>query len=304
MIEPVCTDSSLAADEQLIGSAPQTSAWVCLEQPGPWGPKAFTASHLDPSLGAAIESAASAAGVRPSLIRRTKGSTARSTGRTLLVAYTDPADSWLIAGQLDSPDQVLDLDWAAVAAGDRAAVIASLPLVSTDEPVLLVCTNGTRDTCCARLGRPVAIAAEAAFPGRVWEVTHTSGHRFAPTSVLLPSGYLHGRILDAASVLRAADAGELSLGGLRGRSTWPAEGQVAEELVRRTHAVVGLDDLSVVSDGGEWVVSHRDGRSWRVGVSASVDPETLERAESCGKALKPVVRLRPHMVDEALRGTP
>ena len=168
--------------------------------------------------------------------------------------------------------------------------------------MLLVCTNGTRDTCCARLGRPVAGAAESAFPGRVWEVTHTSGHRFAPTSVLLPSGYLHGRILDAAVILRAADAGELSLAGLRGRSTWPAEGQAAEEAVRRGNAITGLDVLSVASDGDAWVVSHVDGRSWRVRVDASVEPDTPLRAESCGKALKPVQRLRSHIEDVAAEG--
>jgi NAD(P)-dependent dehydrogenase (short-subunit alcohol dehydrogenase family) len=47
------------------------------------------------------------------------------------------------------------------------------------------------------------VAAEARFPGQVWEATHTSGHRFAPTTVLLPSGALHGRVLDAAPLLAA-----------------------------------------------------------------------------------------------------
>mgnify|MGYP006171250341 CR=1 FL=1 len=39
------------AGEQLVGSAPFARAWVALEQDGPWGAKAFTASHLDPGLG-------------------------------------------------------------------------------------------------------------------------------------------------------------------------------------------------------------------------------------------------------------
>ena len=59
----------------------------------------------------------------------------------------------------------------------------SLPtLEPTHQAHLLVCTNGTRDVCCATKGRPVAQGACKALPDRVWEVTHTSGHRFAPTA--------------------------------------------------------------------------------------------------------------------------
>jgi hypothetical protein len=287
-LTPVCTDSSAAADEPLIGSAPDAVAWVCLEQPGPWGRKAFTDSHLDPELGAAIEHAAGAAGVRPALIRRPGRHADAAGAHTVLVAFTHPTGSWMLTGTVADPTALTGLDWDAVARGDRDAVRASLPALGpSSEPQLLVCTNGTRDTCCALLGRPVALAAADAAPRRVWEVTHTSGHRFAPTTVLLPSGYLHGRLLDATPVLHAADAGELALDGLRGRSTWPAPAQAAEELVRRSHGITGIDVLTVSPAGGDWLVTHVDGRAWTVAVTTKVEGE---RAESCGKVLKPVVR--------------
>jgi hypothetical protein len=168
-------------------------------------------------------------------------------------------------------------------------VSASLPGLAVSQPHLLVCTNGARDTCCARLGRPVAAAAARRFPGRVWEVTHTSGHRFAPTTVLLPSGTLHGRLLDAAPLLEAESTGQLVLDGYRGRSYWPTEGQVAEDHVRRDFGITGLDDLTVVAAGPDWQVSHRDGRRWTVRVTAYVDGE---RPESCGKPALPVTRHR------------
>lgn len=292
-----CSDGSAAAGEPTAGTAPQAHAWVCLEQNGPWGKKAWTGSHLDPGLGGRIEALAETHGVRPSLIRRPGRSedVTATRARTVLIGYTHPERSWLLIGTVPSPDLLLDLDWAAVASGDLVAAQASLPmLVATEEVHLLVCTNGTRDTCCARLGRPVAAHALRTFPGRVWEVTHTSGHRFAATTVLLPSGVLHGRVLDATPLLAAADRGTLELVGYRGRSTWSPGAQVAEDHVRRTEDVVGIDDLTVEPTVDAWTVRHRDGRSWWVAVRAS--GSSTERPPSCGKPAEPFTTYTPQTV--------
>lgn len=289
-----CSVVSAAAGEQLIGSAPRATGWVALEQNGPWGAKAFTSSHLDPVLGASIEHAATMAGVRPSLIRR-PGAHAdehRSAPRQVLVAHSLPGQSWLLSGCVEDPASVLELDWRAVASGDVSAVQRSLSSLSVaSEPHLLVCTNGTRDVCCAITGRPVVAAAAAAHPGRVWEATHTSGHRFAPTAVLLPHGTLHGRLDgdSAGALLSAATSGQTRLEGFRGRSAWAPPGQVAELAVREATGELSLDALSVARAGDDWLVRHRDGRSWRVSVSSSEDAD-VERPESCGKAALPVRR--------------
>jgi hypothetical protein len=289
MSEPACSTVSAAVGEPLLGSAPEAAGWVCLEQDGPWGAKAWTSSHLDPSVGAAVEVIAARHGVRPSLIRRPgrHADEHATPSRQVLVAHTMPGGAWLLAGAVSNPEQLLALDWGAVAAGDQDAVRRSLPGLTAERPQLLVCTNGRRDACCARLGRPVAAAAAVRFPGRVWEVTHTSGHRFAPTTVLLPSGSLHGRVLDAAPLLAAESEGRLELAGYRGRSAWPADAQVAEGHVRLTFGLTGLDELQVTAHGTDWLVSHVDGRTWTVRVSAHQDGE---RPESCGKASTPVTR--------------
>lgn len=294
MTAPACSAASLAADEPLIGSAPQAVTWVALEQDGPWGARALTGSHLDPVLGAEIERRAAAAGVRPVLVRRPgRHADDHAAHRpTVLVAHTRPADPWLLTGRLDAPEQLLDLDWPAVAAGVRPDWPGLTP--ATGEH-LLVCTNGTRDACCAVLGRPVARAAASRHAERVWEVTHTSGHRFAPTTVLLPSGHLHGRVLDGAALLDASDAGRLPLTTWRGRSTWPAAGQAAELVVRRAAEVTGPDDLTVepTADPAVWRVRHHDGRAWQVRTTTVV---AGERAESCGKPAKPVERIEGHLL--------
>jgi hypothetical protein len=290
MLQPICSESSLAAGEPLAGSAPEAAAWLCLQQSGPWGRKAWTQSHLDPELGGRIEQAAGDAGVRPSLIRRPgrHPDNRRGGARVVLAAYCRPGGAWLLRGQVDDPAELLRLDLAALAAGDVDAVRRTLPALEPDpEPQLLVCTNGQRDTCCARLGRPVVLSAAVSHPETVWEVTHTSGHRFAPTTVLLPSGYLHGRVLDGANLLESAAEGQVAVEGLRGRSVWPAPAQAAEIHVREQEGLTGIDDLEVAADGDGWLVRHRDGRSWRVTVATRPDGE---RAESCGKDLKPVTR--------------
>ncbi len=296
-----CSDGSAAAREQLAGSAPQAVAWLALEQNGPWGAKAFTQSHLDAGLGRRVEEAAAAHGVRPALVRRPgrhaddpvdPGPAAGHDPRRVLLAHTSPGGTWLLEGTLAQPEDVMALDWDALRAGNRDAVRRSLPsLVPADRSHLLVCTNGTRDVCCAVKGRPVALGVAARHPDRVWEVTHTSGHRFAATAVLLPAGTLHGRldVAGAEGLLAAADRGETVLLGSRGRSTYPPAGQVAELAVREAVGETGLDALEVADvrsvDEHSWSVSvvQVDGRRWRVEVVS--EPTATDRAESCGKAL-------------------
>ena len=308
MTSPRCSDGSLAADEPLAGTSPHAVAWVALEQNGPWGARAFSDSHLDPEIGRALEAAAERHDVRPSLVRRPGRHADSHTphpARRVLVAHTRPGATWLLEGTVDDPQALLATDWAALRAGDRQAVRRSLPtFLPSDRTHLLVCTNAKRDVCCAVKGRPVALGAAAAHPEQVWEVTHTSGHRFAPTAVLLPAGTLHGRLSVAAALelLRAGERGATVLAGSRGRSTWPAPAQAAELAIREKHGVLGLDALDVVSheqtSERSWVTvfRHVDGRSWQVAVESR--QSDVLRAESCGKGLKAMawftlVRERP-----------
>lgn len=303
-----CSDGSEAADEQLAGSAPAARAWVALEQNGPWGAKAFTQSHLPADVGRVLEETAAHHGVRPALIRRPGRHADQPHSRQprrVLVGHSVPGRTWLLEADVDGPDRLLELDWAAVAAGSLDDVRRTLPGASaSDRPHLLVCTNGTRDLCCAAKGRPLALGLADRHPGQVWEVTHTSGHRFAPTAVLLPAGTLHGRLdLEAAEGLLAAAArGETVLAGHRGRSVWEPAGQVAELFVRELVGETGLDALTVhmpsAPDPHRWLcrVEHGDGRGWMVEVTS--EPTGSDRAESCGKGLTSLRRWRCRIADQ------
>ena len=54
---------------------------------------------------------------------------------------------------------------------------------------VLVCTHGRRDVCCGSRGTDLAVQLAAGPPmGDVgfWRTSHTGGHRFAPTFIVLP----------------------------------------------------------------------------------------------------------------------
>jgi hypothetical protein len=58
---------------------------------------------------------------------------------------------------------------------------------------VLVCTHGRRDRCCGSLGTVLArqLLADPLSLGegvRVWRTSHSGGHRFAATAIVLPQG--------------------------------------------------------------------------------------------------------------------
>jgi len=282
----LCSTFCRELHEPLPGTAVVATGWVVVEQPGPWGAKAPTQSHLDPVFGGAIDEACKKADLRFGMIRSPgRHADAAPRAHQVYVASTVPGRTWLLGGCVDDPVELTSLDLDAVRRGDRDAVIASCPGLSpATESVLLVCTNGKRDECCALLGRPIVTALSAVAPGRVWESNHLGGHRFAPTATLLPAGTMHGHLdlETAAAILIAADRGETVLTKLRGRTTWSKRGQVAEIAVRHLIGEVGLDSLGVIAEDLETVtVGHVDGRTWMVPVTS--EPADPPRPESCGK---------------------
>lgn len=309
----MCSVASQMLDESAFGTAATARSWICLEQNGPFGQIAATQSHLDPDLGRTLDARAASAGGRLALIRRpgrhSDDGTPEHREHTVFVAWADLRLPWLLRGRTDDPRALLALDSAALAAGDLDAVVASAPdlrLVRQDVPVLLVCTNGRRDLCCAVRGRPVALGAAARRPGQVWETSHTGGHRFAPTAVLLPSGSTLGR-LDrdlAVAALDGAAVGELPLElhgprHDRGRSALAAPLQAAEAAARQHWRESRLDAVSCTlvetTDDASWRVSavHRDGRAHTLSVRLTTSPAT--RPASCGKPDQLMTRFDVHI---------
>ncbi|TVZ88139.1 sucrase ferredoxin [Streptomyces sp. BK340] len=285
-----CATVSRSLDEPVSGTAATATTWLLLEQPGPWGVKALTSSHLDAALGRALEAAAEGTGVRVALIRRPGRHADCGTQalRQVYVAHTVPGNVWLHSATTRDPYRLLGLDFAALGAGDHRSFGTALGgRPHTGDPLALVCTNGRRDRCCALLGRPLAAELGSSGVRGVWEVTHLGGHRFSPTVLVLPYGYAYGRA-EAHTIkeaLHGVQEGRVVVEGCRGCSAWDRPGQAAELAVRSAAGEYAAGALSVVRTEGraphwEVVVAHTDGRHWLVTVAqgASLPP----RPESCG----------------------
>ena len=276
------------ADESVYGTSAPARFWVAVEQNGPWGRTPALQSYFPRALGAQLLDRFGRAGGRLSLIRRPGTHADPRTGpRRCYVAWSGPG-AFLLVGRLDDPDELLRLDLEALGRGDRTGTVASLPWLAPSDPILLVCTNGRHDVCCAVRGRPVALAGQDAYPGRVWECSHTGGHRFSPTGVLLPWGRALARLTEAtvADVVDAADHGAVPpqlLGPRhdRGSSALPIQAQVGESSVRALIVETDLECLRARTAGSlEVGVTHTDGRRWSVTL-AVVEGEP--RRNACGE---------------------
>ncbi|MFH8981986.1 sucrase ferredoxin [Streptomyces varsoviensis] len=294
-----CATASRDLSEPLAGTAATARTWLLIEQPGPWGADALTSSRLEPALGRALEKAAEPHGVRVALIRRPARTAdcREPAARRVFAAHTLPGGSWIRTAEITDPAHLTGLDFAALGAGDERGLRGPYdwrPYLG--DPLVLVCTNGKRDRCCALLGRPLAAELAASDAAAVWEITHIGGHRFSPTLVVLPYGYAYGRAT-ATAVREAVEGvreGRIVTDGCRGRSAWERPAQAAELAVRELTGEKGADALMVLRTEGaapSWTVTvgHLDGRQWWVAVErGAADPP---RPESCGSPLGTPARM-------------
>lgn len=301
-----CSALARSLAEPTAGTAPHAVVWLAVEQPGPWGRKALTDSHLPDRLRAVLAEVDTIPGAKAVLVRR--------PGRHADVRAGDQPRRVVLAGMAGGrrwlreavSHRQADIDALDLPASVRAAVAGEPPSWgrTTEDPIVLVCTNGRRDRCCAERGRPVALSLAQRHGDAVWESSHLGGHRFAPTTLVLPAGAVYGGLtagqLDATAAALAA--GTLPLDGLRGLSGLDPVQQVADHAVRAERGWLALDatrlDPAIPSDDGGWTVRvHGPG----VVVHARVEQvEQPPRPESCGA--EPVRRLdlRATLVDRPL----
>ena len=227
-----CSARSEELDEPMIGSVDQRVRWLLIEDRSAWGEKA-----VRDVLGAELEAAAKERGMRLLLIRRREGDPAADAVRRAILVDTETREMAVRAvSSLEDLPALLD---------QRVPDFGS-PL---SDPILLVCTNGKRDACCALRGRALMAALAADHAERTWECTHLGGHRFAGNLVCLPDGIVYGRVTptDGPRLADAYLAGRLDPAPMRGRSPWPPPAQVAEHALRQATGVAGVADVTLVT---------------------------------------------------------
>jgi hypothetical protein len=213
IVELRCATQSREGGADPAGTAAAADAFLLVEVPLPW-PKEITDHHC---LAGASDLGGRVQGVVPSEATATTGEyavTLYRRGGSPFVRY----ERREVRGPIDQ-----------IAAMCRSVIDA--PPDDTEVHDVLVCTHGSRDRCCGSLGTALFFAA-ARPPGvRMRRTSHTGGHRFAPTAVLLPEGtawaWLDEELLSRI-VNRSGDVGDV-LPHYRGSTALtPPAVQVAE----------------------------------------------------------------------------
>lgn len=288
-----CSDVGV---EPLPGTAKTGNGFVLLEHPGPWSHDVLDGDTFGPELTTRLEAHLKAAKMGLQLIRKPGREGRQIDGHTVFLVFSEQAVMERLV--ITDPQQVLDLDLSGPGRNG-----AGLGAQQVHHPVLLICTHAKRDACCAIKGRPLAAELVAQFPsGFVWESSHTKGHRFAPSMLLMPWNYSFGRLnaQATAALLTAAQRGEFFHPGNRGRGTLDARGQVAElavaEQLISSGETVLLGQLQVETHPGRCVVTHPDGRRFEVDLDAQPTEGVIS---SCGDEPKVgkgwvATAVRPH----------
>ncbi len=295
--EAFCRQIAREAGEQIAGTALEgVTTWLLLEYSGAWGAKALAQSRLPKAVRQRLmDLQEEVPGCRVHFIRQARQVPASGKEAELLLfkaSERDPA-GWRLT--LPSYRALLEIDLQACAQGDKPAGAFEVP-----GPVFLVCTNGKRDRCCAKWGRPAYGQLERLAGSSVWQTTHTGGHRFAPNVICLPHGVMYGWVdLEEVPQLESSYRQRRlhRLDRFRGLVRYPRPAQAAEVFLRRSMGVLDLERYELLSchevESKLWQVSFRDSTETTqhdllirvvtapeaIPLSCEAEPKTLTRFE-------------------------
>lgn len=258
--------------ELLIGSAPQTENWLLLEYPRAWAAQAYDESAIPDAVKAHIDAQLALMPLsRLQLIQH--HSRESLTDLTLYVIHAGYEAQRVRRFALPTLEALLTLPLAEIAAG-RTEMGETV-----DQPVVIICTNAKRDTCCGRYGLPLYRALANTRDAQVWQTNHIGGHRFAATLVTFPHGLYYGRMYEGEGrdLLDALRADSMMTTGCRGRACLPPYAQAAEYYLREQMGALALDafaapDAAQTRDGWQVRFRQRDGGSYTVTLAEEPTP--------------------------------
>jgi hypothetical protein len=140
---------------------------------------------------------------------------------------------------------------------------------STPTTLLAVCTHGSHDPCCGRRGNElVSRLSKISNSSTVFRTSHLGGDRFAANALLLPEGYLLGRLDSVADkeLMQLVEDRMLPLGCIRGRLGYSPAEAAAESFfrertgIRQAKSFINVRIVSI--DGAD------QERTWKVRVSS------------------------------------
>src|SRR4029453_14467737 len=204
--------------------------------PGPWRIEAIAGAGVEPEVLSVLTRQAGST-TRILLVRR-PGRIDRRAPRSWMLTGVD---SQTVTGPWRRDQDLLD-------AAD-AMIDTSGSAIEQPQPMILVCTHGVHDVCCALRGRPVAAAVSSRWPELVWECSHIGGDRFAPNLVILPDGFYYGN-LDTQSAVATVEAyldGAVLPDRLRGMARFLPPVQAAAIATYERYGPLGPFEVAVLS---------------------------------------------------------
>jgi hypothetical protein len=191
-----------------------------------------------------------------------------------------------------------------------AGIDASPHTVAFADPVreLLLCTQGSHDVCCGSRGASMFADLLAVDPSFVIRrVSHTGGHRMAPTGMTLPDGRMWGMVTvdEMVSILRAEVDPAAVTDRCRG---WIGVPDGAEQVAERA-VMAEVNDwefdavarsTAVVIDGDTTYIEVTvEADVWRVEVQAGRAVPTIACGKPGGLPAKPGAEWRVVSVSRA-----
>jgi hypothetical protein len=289
---PTCRDSSLSACEAVGGTAvEETRYWILLECHGYWPPRIPGEAHLGSEVKAHLARFLEEEPLaRLQYIKPPKAAIGETGLRLFLITLPSKGDNRIQRTEIRDYRALLGMDFHRLFAG-----LDTSDYTEHHEPLVLICTHGKRDACCATHGLAWLKAIPPEKQTFVWQTSHLGGHRFAPTAMVFPSGHCYGRLdpAQAEAFIDDAQNGRMhDLACLRGFVGVTRPGQIAEFQWRSDSG--NLNPLAIDSIDTEVLASN----TWQVTLHTperqvyNIDATTMDQQviPSCGKTLDDMKR--------------
>jgi hypothetical protein len=272
-----CAAVSSASGEPLAATASRIDHWILVEYRGRWRRDVLGGSLFSPELKAHLRGQLAALG-RARLLFVKQPQRRSHGGRRVFFGTSRPGGERFFRVDVEHQEDLCHVDLAAALAGGGE------PGTPVDGPLFVVCTHGKRDPCCALHGGPLCDTLRRETDAdQVWQSTHVGGDRFAGNVVVLPHGLYYGRVApaDVGGLLAAHASGRVDLDRYRGRSAYSFPVQAAEQAIRESEGLLGIDELALLGSsrtGDEaWSVRFgtADGTIHEVDVAATLADEPV-----------------------------
>ncbi|WP_166243295.1 sucrase ferredoxin [Paenibacillus turpanensis] len=246
-----CALISRLNQEDPVGSAPAHHNYIFVEVPMPWLSRVEESRHfpagLQQTLGALAEQGHA---FRFLAFVSEAEAVATAAGFRRVIHFHRPVSGLCASYQKREyviPEEKLQgLVRALAEEGSELEGYDAYAVTDSGVRDLFVCTHGTRDQCCGKLGVPLYKEIEQRYMHtsngavRVWRTSHIGGHRYAPTMIDFPEGRYWAHVEPGqlpALILREGSFQEL----FRNYRGWGAIGALAQPVEREAFLLEGWD---------------------------------------------------------------